>query len=117
MPELPEVENVKRALEKSVLGKVFEEPKVFYAPMWKSKNEAPSSLKGDSILSLSREGKFLLFHLQSKRTLLFHLRMEGKLFYVEKENHETKHRTLYLPFEGDDALAFYDVRKFGCCYL
>lgn len=118
MPELPEVESVRRELSKVVIGRVFDKPVLFYPPMLKTDPDTFfSSLPGRKILSLSRKGKFLLFHLEGNTKIVFHLRMEGKLFLVDKKKHEERHMTLFLPFQDDMALAFYDVRKFGTCHF
>lgn len=118
MPELPEVETVKRELEHHLIGETFSVPQLYYSPLVKTdKDDFLSHLIGHQILSLSRKGKFLIFHLSDKKKLLFHLRMEGKLYIEEKESLMKKHLTLFLPFESSDfGLAFYDVRKFGCLY-
>jgi|LAHS01.1.fsa_nt_gb formamidopyrimidine-DNA glycosylase len=118
MPELPEVETVRRELEKTLVGKVFARPQVFYKPLVKT--DYQSYLKGlehSQVLRVSRKGKYLSFHLSNQHQVLFHLRMEGKLFVVDQKQHSTSHLSLYIPFENDSqALAFYDVRKFGVSY-
>ncbi len=114
MPELPEVETIKRVLEKELIGKVFSAPVLYVEKALQTKKEDFSSLKGKQILSLSREGKYLLIHLSEERYLLFHLRMEGKLYIVKKETKNEKHLSAFFPFENEEyGLAFYDTRKFG----
>ena len=117
MPELPEVETVKRELEKVLIGKTFDTPQVYYKPLIHSPyEEYISALKGKKVTHLSRRGKFLLLHLDNDHKLIFHLRMEGKLFVV-KEEHSLSHLSMYIPFlEEEGGLAFYDVRKFGVTY-
>ncbi len=119
MPELPEVETVRRELSRFLLGKVFDNPQVLYLPVIKTGKEMfLSSLKGKRILSLGRKGKYLIFHLSEEKKLLFHLRMEGKLFVEKKEGLNQKHMTIFFPFLNDgEGLAFYDIRKFGCVYF
>lgn len=118
MPELPEVETVKTQLEKKVIGKTFSLPHVYFEKRVRTPlSSFKEDLEGKKILSLSRRGKYLLFHLSDDRKLIFHLRMEGKLYLVDKEHHSSAHLSLFLPFQGkDDGLAFYDVRKFGVVY-
>lgn len=117
MPELPEVETVIRELKPNLLHQTFLSPILYYKPVIKTdEEEFLSTLKGKEILSLSRKGKYLIFHLSDRKKLLFHLRMEGKLFIEKKKDYSTSHLTLFLPFESDTGLAFYDVRKFGCVY-
>ena len=119
MPELPEVETVRRVLEKEILGQTFGVPEIRLPSMIKTGAETfLSTLPGKTILSLGREGKTLILHLSDRLKILFHLRMEGKLFVVDKDRHETGHLSLLLPFENSgNALAFYDTRKFGTCHL
>lgn len=119
MPELPEVETVKRTLEKLIISHKLDEPIIYYANMIKTDiEEYKHSLKDKTILSLDRKGKFLIINLDDKKRILFHLRMEGKLYVVKKENYDKKHLSMIIPFiDNDEALAFYDVRKFGVTYL
>ena len=118
MPELPEVETVKRTLEQKLIGKTFGGPLIYYAPLIKTDiQEFQTSLPNVTITSLSRRGKFLIIHLNNNHQIFFHLRMEGKLFIVNKENYTTNHLSLFIPFQNDkEGLAFYDVRRFGVCY-
>ncbi len=118
MPELPEVETVLRQLEKKVIGKTFSAPLIYFKKRVRTPlSDFEESLGGKKILSLSRKGKYLLFHLSENKKLIFHLRREGKLYLVNKEHHSLAHLSLFLPFEEDEnGLAFYDVRKFGVVY-
>ncbi len=118
MPELPEVETVKRQLEKKVVGKVFSAPVLYVQKRVQSDlSSFQEGIEGKKILSLTRKGKYLIFHLSEKKKLIFHLRREGKLYLAEKERHSLSHLSLFLPFRDDDrGLAFYDVRKFGVVY-
>ncbi|MFA6829197.1 MAG: DNA-formamidopyrimidine glycosylase [Bacilli bacterium] len=118
MPELPEVETVRRQLTSQLIGKTFLEPIVYYSGMIKTPiNEYVSGLTGRKVTSIDRKGKFLIFNLDNDYRIIFHLRMEGKLFIVDKNNHSPSHLSLFIPFENDNnGLAFYDVRKFGVTY-
>ena len=118
MPELPEVETVKEELKKHILGKVLDKPKVFYTPVIKTDLKTyQNDMVGKKILSITREGKFIIFHLSDKKKIIFHLRMEGKLFVVDKNEYDKNHLSLLFPFKNDEeGLAFYDVRKFGVTY-
>ena len=119
MPELPEVETVKRELEKIMLNKTLLTPQIFFKGAIKSDYETYlKEINDKTVVSFSRKGKFLLINLNDNQRILFHLRMEGKLFVVDKDDHTTKHLTLFIPFKNDDkGLAFYDVRKFGITQL
>ena len=124
MPELPEVEVIRRELTPLVCGKTFARPAVYYrrAIFSPEPEEFSCRLQGRSITGMGRKGKYLLFKLD-RGTLLAHLRMTGKLLYgfpgKAMENPTTPERDLRvkLPFTGGDALYFYDMRKFGGFWL
>jgi len=83
MPELPEVETIKRELEKSVLGKsitdvIIHNPKVIKEP---SKEKFRIGLIAAKINRILRKGKALIFELSSGKFLLVHLRMTGQLVF------------------------------------
>ena len=79
MPELPEVETVKKALERKILNKT-----IFDVEIYRNKtiitdvDQFKNNLKGQTIIKLSRKGKFLIFHLTNDLVIISHLRMEGK---------------------------------------
>ncbi len=118
MPELPEVETVKRELEKTIVGKKISALSVYYPRMVQtSLDEFQTGVVGKTIDSLDRKGKFLIINLSENKKLVFHLRMEGKLFAVDSNSHPTRHLNLLFDFENSDmSLAFYDTRKFGVVY-
>ena len=71
-------------------------------------------VEGGRVIGLSRKGKFLLFHLSNGSTLVFHLRMTGKLVLVPSANPLSSRDRLRLDFsEWDWALSFEDTRRFG----
>lgn len=119
MPELPEVETIRRELKRAIVGKTILSPIVYYPKMIKGNPDSyVRECNRRTIKDIDRKGKFLLLDLDDGRRLLFHLRMEGKLYVVPKNNHSTSHLSLFFPFEEEDyGLAFYDVRKFGITML
>jgi len=83
MPELPEVETIKRQLQKTVLDKkivevIVRKHKVVKEP---SLNLFKKGLKGSTIKNILRRGKVLILELSSKKSLVVHLRMTGQLVY------------------------------------
>lgn len=83
MPELPEVETIKRQLEKSVLGKtitdiIVNKSKVIKQP---SLGVFKKDLKGSKIKRIIRKAKVLILELSSGKSLVIHLRMTGQLIY------------------------------------
>lgn len=83
MPELPEVETIKRELEKAVKGKkitdvIVNNPKVIKEPR---RDNFVNGLKGKIIKSILRKGKLLILELSSGKSLTIHLKMTGQLIY------------------------------------
>jgi len=117
MPELPEVETVRRGLEKLILGKKISNIDIRYPKMIKTDlHEFQKEMPGQVILSMGRRGKYLLFYLSDK-VLISHLRMEGKYFYYPDQVPERKHAHILIHFEDGGTLVYEDVRKFGTMEL
>ena len=117
MPELPEVETVRRGLEKMILGKKISSVDISYPKMIKTDFEHfQKELPGQVIESMGRRGKYLLFHLSDK-ILISHLRMEGKYFYYPDEIPPRKHAHVFIHFEDGGTPVYEDVRKFGTMEL
>lgn len=114
MPELPEVETVRKGLEQLVTGKVIKKIQV----LWPRIIEQPeamifeSLLVGETIESVRRRGKFLIFYLDHYE-LISHLRMEGKYQYIKENKPIHKHTHVIFFFEDGSKLCYNDVRKFG----
>ncbi|MBM7096477.1 DNA-formamidopyrimidine glycosylase [Bacillus sp. H-16] len=119
MPELPEVETVKRTLEQLVTGKTIEEVVVSWPRMVKRPDDAGAfadMLKGETFQSIGRRGKFLLFHLDTW-TLVSHLRMEGRYGLFQTDEEVDKHTHVRFRFKDGEELRYRDVRKFGTMHL
>ena len=117
MPELPEVETVRRGLEKLIIGKKISSVEIRYPKMIKTDlNQFQKELPGQVVKSMGRRGKYLLFYLTDK-VLISHLRMEGKYFYYPDQVPERKHAHVLIHFEDGGTLVYEDVRKFGTMEL
>ena len=117
MPELPEVETVRRGLEKLILGKKISSVEIRYPKMIKTDlDQFQKEVPGQEIQSMGRRGKYLLFYLTDK-VLISHLRMEGKYFYYPDQVPERKHAHVLIHFEDGGTLVYEDVRKFGTMEL
>ena len=79
MPELPEVETIKNALNKFIKGKTILDIKVLYPPIVNNLDNFSKLLTNQTIKEVKREAKFLKFILDDY-VLISHLRMEG-VFY------------------------------------
>lgn len=115
MPELPEVENIVRALN-PLAGKKVLNVQVFHKEVLK----VPSfflcrQLRGKEILSIKRKGKYILFHFEAGWLLIIHLGMTGQLIHQEAQpDSPDKHTHVLIRFEGGSEVLYYrDIRKFG----
>lgn len=113
MPEIAEVETVRRTLKEQILGKKIKQVTVYYAPIISSNhNEFQTQLIGKKIIDIERIGKWLLFNL-GEYYLLSHLRMEGKYFLKKVTDPIEKHEHIVISFSDDTDLRYHDTRKFG----
>ncbi len=116
MPELPEVETVRRGLEKVTLnqeitgGDVLLNRTIAY-PL--SHNEFLAGLQKNTISNWQRQGKYLLAQLDNSSYLGVHLRMTGQLLWLHPTEPLHKHTRVRLFFGGDRELRFVDQRTFG----
>src|ERR687896_905753 len=85
MPELPEVETIRRQLAPAVEGRVLERLEVL-DPRW-CEPAPPESLRdaveGRRVVGLGRRGKYLVLELEDEVFLVMHLRMTGNLLLVD----------------------------------
>lgn len=119
MPELPEVETVRKTLVQLVQGKKIKQVKVLWPKMIKEPDDAAlfeEMLIGQEIVKIGRRGKFLLFYLNDY-CMVSHLRMEGKYGLYQKEEPANKHTHVFFYFEDGTELRYQDVRKFGTLHL
>ena len=117
VPELPEVETVRRGLEKLVLGYRIAKALDLHPRALKPESIAPlSSLAGAKITGLNRRGKFLWFDLDRPYVLVAHLGMSGQFLITEKSRPSAKHIRAQFQLEKTlrrRELIFNDQRTFG----
>jgi len=119
MPELPEVENVKRTLLQLVQGKEIKSVEVGWPNIVKKPLEIEQfydALPGQTIVDLKRKGKFLIFILNDY-SLVAHLRMEGHYSVNNIEDPIDKHTHAIFRFADGTEMRYRDVRKFGTMHL
>jgi formamidopyrimidine-DNA glycosylase len=119
MPELPEVETVRRTLEVLSIGKEIKQVSVFWPKMIKRPNEVEQfkdALEGQTIKEIGRRGKFLIFYTEVF-ALVSHLRMEGKYGVFNADEPVEKHTHVIFHFTDGTELRYKDVRKFGTMHL
>ncbi|NLC53872.1 MAG: DNA-formamidopyrimidine glycosylase [Firmicutes bacterium] len=118
MPELPEVETIRRSLLPLVQGAVIDQVQVFLEKAVKpGPAEFEAGLAGRQITGIQRRGKYLLFELDSGQRLAIHLRMAGRLVWQNRATTLAKHTTLVMDFQDGKSLHFVDPRKFGTAVL
>ncbi len=114
MPELPEVETVRRVLKELVMDKQIESVEVLCEKMLKNSTvaEFEQKLIDQQIIDIRRLGKYLFIDTDDY-TLISHLRMEGKYNYYPEPAEITKHDYIIFRFTDDTELRYNDTRKFG----
>ncbi len=119
MPELPEVETVRRVLEvqlqgRTVTGVLLNRSQVIAHP----DGEAfCSRLTGETVAKVGRRGKFLQLAMESGRVLVIHLGMTGALMVLPPKAAVEKHTHVIFSLEGGEQLRFRDPRRFGRLWL
>jgi formamidopyrimidine-DNA glycosylase len=117
MPELPEVETVRRTLEGMIAGCRIEEIEIRYPKMIECGCEKfVSRLKGRSFQEFARRGKYLLFEMEDV-ILVSHLRMEGKYWLKQNGDPVDKHTHVIFGLSRGRELRYNDTRKFGTMEL
>ncbi len=115
MPELPEVETVRRTLTPLVVGKTIKAVTLWYPKIVASDHKKfKQTLPGKKIEQIDRYGKYLLIRLSDNLTIVSHLRMEGKYHLVASPAvPKGKHDHVQFAFTDGTALRYNDMRKFG----
>jgi formamidopyrimidine-DNA glycosylase len=109
MPELPEVETVRRVLQERYAGKIITavalgKPTFYRAPP----TAAIKILTGGSIASFKRRGKYLIVVIENRGEVIFHLGMSGRITVGGESPH-----VRFSMFIGSEAVRFHDSRRFG----
>lgn len=113
MPELPEVETVRRGLAPHLIGKSLQGARVRQPRLrWAVPADLDQRLRGRRILDLARRGKYLLIQLD-RGWLIVHLGMSGSLRLTPAAEPAGPHDHLDLLLEGGFALRLRDPRRFG----
>lgn len=126
MPELPEVETIKKFLEKKLIGQRIEKVKILSPKQFLG---SPQKIKGLEIKKIKRRAKLLVIYLEKNLYLLIHLKLTGQLVYSRKIKGQKAVFGHPIPFAGGKTLPgkttriiiklnrgivfFNDLRKFG----
>lgn len=115
MPELPEVETVRRTLSELVIGKTIQSVDVRLSRIIRRPEDPhlfAALLEGQTIRTIDRRGKFLLFQLDDF-VLVSHLRMEGRYGLYKENDPMEKHTHVIFSFTDKFQMRYKDVRQFG----
>jgi formamidopyrimidine-DNA glycosylase len=126
MPELPEVETVRRGLEPAMVGALITKARVNRPDLrWPFPDRMADRLAGQSVLALRRRSKYILADLSSGETLLIHLGMSGRMTvlgdplgqFAHDHPKQEKHDHVILDMSNGARITFNDPRRFGAMDL
>src|SRR5277367_177963 len=120
MPELPEVETIRRRLAPVLEGRRFEQVAISDPRLTRPfpPDDVAQSLEGERVAAVERRGKYLIVRFESGRVLLIHLRMTGSLRHstTGTSGEDPYERAVVTLDDGTD-VAYRDVRRFGTWLL
>ena len=116
MPELPEVETVRRRLAPVLEGRRFEHVEIDDPRLTRPEDplEVAAELVGERVAAVDRRGKYLIVRFESGRALLIHLRMTGS---VLSDPPEVSHVRAVVDLDDGTRVVYRDVRRFGTWLL
>ena len=116
VPELPEVETVRRRIAPALEGRTFEHVEISDFRLTRPEDPlaVAAELTGERVEQVDRRGKYLIVRFASGRVLLIHLRMTGSLL---QEPRETSHIRAVLTLDDGTEVGYRDVRRFGTWLL
>jgi formamidopyrimidine-DNA glycosylase len=119
MPELPEVETVRRRLEPVLTGRRFDRVEITDARLVRpyEPDAVAAELEGERVASVERRGKYLIVRFETDRVLLIHLRMTGSLRHSTNGLDDDPHRRALVTLDDGSDVAYRDVRRFGTWLL
>tara|TARA_B100002052_G_scaffold32836_1_gene25382 strand:- start:9774 stop:10637 length:864 start_codon:yes stop_codon:yes gene_type:complete len=126
MPELPEVEVVRRSLNDFISGSIINKVRIFDKNLrYRISNKLKQTIENKKIISIMRRGKFILIEIQGNSIIIIHLGMTGKILLKKKDNStlltsfyyqnkfKKKHNHFSFKLNNSIYLIYNDVRKFG----
>jgi formamidopyrimidine-DNA glycosylase len=115
MPELPEVETIRRGLERVLIGNIIHQIKVREKRLRQpvDARKLRRWIAGQKVQALHRRAKYLLCEMENQAHLVLHLGMSGRLFFCENVLPLEKHDHVQFVFNNGHELRFRDPRRFG----
>ncbi len=121
MPELPEVETIRRDLTPLLVGRTIERVGIHPGAERLAVTHAPRSLEreleGRTVEGIGRHGKYLLLRLDDGRTWVVHLRMTGSLVHTTADAPPHLFERARMDLDDGSSLRWNDMRKFGTWHL
>lgn len=118
MPELPEVETLRRSLAACLEGQVIAGVQIIQpSVLLPDSRDYALILPGQAIVGFGRRGKYLILELSHGQQLVIHLRMTGRLLWYVQGATPALHTHVVLDFQSGGQLHFQDVRRFGRWWL
>jgi formamidopyrimidine-DNA glycosylase len=117
VPELPEVETIRRQLAPHLEGRTLERVSIL-DPRWtipQPPAEVASGLQGETVARIARAGKYLIWELTGGASLLMHLRMTGTLLFDPAPS--PAHTRVRISLSDGHELVYVDPRRFGTGHL
>ncbi|SHK95845.1 DNA-(apurinic or apyrimidinic site) lyase [Selenomonas ruminantium] len=115
MPEMPEVEIIRRYLDTQVAGKKIMDLDIRLPRMikWPDTEGFRALVTGRTIRMIARRGKYLLMELDNNNEVVFHLRMTGRLVYEPTGKTADEHARVIFQLQNGAALVYGDTRTLG----
>lgn len=114
MPELPEVETIRRCVAPEVIDRTVTDVIIRNANLRRPVTPIlPDCIRGRKINSVARRGKYLLFHCENG-TLIVHLGMSGRILLEPNTKPAAKHDHIDFILNNGKLLRLNDPRRFGC---
>ncbi len=119
MPEMPEVETIKRIVEPQIVGLSIDSvitnhsQVIAYPDMYRFEQK----MSGQTVNRMSRRGKYLTIHFNSGDSLVLHLRMTGQLLVTPSDYPMENHTHLIFNLSNGSQIRYIDVRRLGRFWL
>jgi formamidopyrimidine-DNA glycosylase len=115
MPELPEVETIRRQLEPLLVGRRFASVEILDTRLTRpfEPEQVAAELQGERVSAVERRGKYLIVRFETGLLLLVHLRMTGSLAVSSNGVGEDPYRRAVVRLDDGSDVSYRDVRRFG----
>jgi formamidopyrimidine-DNA glycosylase len=120
VPELPEVETIRRRLEPVLVGRRFDHVDIDDPRLTRPEDPAvvAAELTGERVAAVERRGKYLVLRFASARVLLIHIRMTGAFLYMPPGMAaDVPHQRAVVNLDDGSDVVYRDVRRFGTWLL